>query len=195
MERAVTKAPAAGFSLIELVIAMLMASLVLVALTSILTPLIVTQVYAARAQGVQLNLDSAQQLIERELRQATFVNTPATAGMPSGVLEGCDNAAASPTPPSPVPIDPASPMRWFAFCASGGIIYYHSGASCPAAYRCGASPVAAFSSGLNPQSTLTFARPSAASTLITATLTAASGNSSAVATTAVAFSAPAGGAQ
>ena len=180
-----------GFTLIELVVATLLGGIVLIGLAYILSPLAVSQVYAARAQTAQLNLAAFDQLVERELRQASLLSRPAVAGKPSGVLEGCANAAGSP----PAPLDPGSMMKWFAFCASGGTVYYHSGPGCPASYTCGASPTAAFAWGSPPGSALVFTRPSAGSTLVTADMKASSGKSEAEATTAVAFSAPAGGAQ
>lgn len=184
-------APRKGFTLIELVVSMLLASIVLIALSSILTPLVQSQAYAARAQTVQLNLAAVDKLVEHELRQASLVTAPSLAGIPSGVLEGCANATGS----TPAPIDPAAPMRWFAFCTTGGIVHYHSGSGCPAVYACGASPTASFTWGPAPWSSLAFMRPSAASTLVTADMKASSGKSEAEVTSAVAFSAPAGGAQ
>lgn len=181
----------AGFTLIELVIAMSLASLVLAALASILTPLVQSQAYSARAQTVQLRLAAVAQLVERELRQMSLLSKPAVAGLPSGVLEGCVNAAGAP----PAPLDPDSPMRWFAFCSSGGSVYYHSGTGCPALYTCAISPAAAFTWGPAPWSSLTFTRPSAASTLVTSVMKASSGKFEAEVTIAVSFSAPAGGAQ
>ena len=180
----------AGFTLIELVVATFLANIVLIALSSILTPLVQTQAYAARAQSIQLNLAAVDKLVEGELRQASLVTQPLV-GLPSGVLAGCDNAAGSPA----APIAPGAPMRWFAFCASGGIVYYHTGSGCPASYTCGASPTSAFMWGPAPWSSLTFTRPSAGSTLVTADIKASSGKSEAEVTSAVAFSAPAGGAQ
>ena len=118
------------------------------------------------------------------------MSLPAAVGIPSGTLEGCANAAGSP----PAPVDPAQPMRWFAFCAAGGIVYYHSGPGCPAAYACGASPSSAFT-WPDPWSSLVFVRPSMGSTMITADMKASSGKSEAAVSLAVAFSAPAGGAQ
>jgi prepilin-type N-terminal cleavage/methylation domain-containing protein len=183
--------PRAGFTLIELVIAMFLASIVMLALSSILTPLVRSQAYSARSQTIQLNLAAVDQLVEQELRQASLVTQPAIVGIPSGALEGCDNAAGSP----PAPLDPSAPMKWFAFCTSGGIVYYHSGSSCPASYACGVSPTSAFTWGPAPSSSLAFTRPTAGTTLITADMHASSGKSSAEVTSAVAFSAPAGGAQ
>ena len=195
-------APRAGFTFLELIIATFLASIVLITLSSILTPLVLSQVYSASAQNVQLNLAAVDQLVERELRQASMVTQPATAGIPSGVLEGCDNAVVlrtSPTPPAPPPValDPSSPMKWFAFCTAGGIVYYHTGAGCPAAYTCGASPTSSFTWGPMPWSSLTFTLPSAGSTLVTAVMSASSGSSGIVvtSTSSVAFSAAAGGAQ
>ena len=183
------KTPRAGFTLVELVICMFLASIVLIALSSVLTPLVRSQAYASRAQTVQLSLAAVDKLVERELRQASLVTKPS--GLPSGALEGCDNAAGA----TPAPIDPGAPMKWFAFCTTGGIVYYHSGAGCPAFYTCGTSPTAAFKWGPAPWSALAFARPSAGSTLVTADMKASSGKFEAETTSAVAFSAPAGGAQ
>lgn len=185
------RASPGGFTLIELILAMFLSTLVMAALFSILTPLVRTQAYTARAQTVQLNLASVAQLVERELRQASLLSQPSSVGTPSGVLSGCANAAGSP----PVPIDPASAMRWFAFCASGGVVYYHSGGGCPSMYTCGTSPTGTFRWGPAPWSSLVFVRPSAGSTLVTAQMKAMSGESQAEINSAVAFSAPAGGAQ
>lgn len=186
-----TSAPRKGLTLIELVIALFLAGIVLAALSSILTPLVKSQAYSAQAQTVQLNLAAVAKQVEHELRQASLLSQPAVAGVPSGVLEGCANAAGAP----PAPLDTSSPMSWFAFCASQGVVYYHSGSGCPAFYACGASPTAAFTWGPSPWASLAFTRPSAASTLVTADMKASSGKSQAEVATAVAFSAPAGGLQ
>jgi prepilin-type N-terminal cleavage/methylation domain-containing protein len=191
MGRPIRTASRTGFTLIELVVATLLGSIVMISLSYILIPLIQSQVYAGRAQTAQLNLAAVDQLVERELRQASLLSKPAVVGAPSGVLEGCANAAGSP----PAPLVLGSTMSWFAFCTSGGIVYYHTGSGCPALYKCGTSPTAAFMWGTAPESSLTFARPSAGSTLVTADMKASSGNSVAEVTSAVAFSAPAGGAQ
>jgi type II secretory pathway pseudopilin PulG len=191
MDRFLKNAPSAGFTLIELIFSVCLLSIVMVGIGSILTSLILSQVYTAGAASIQLSLAEIGKLVEQELRQASLVTHPALINEPSAVLEGCDNAAGS----TPEPIDTDAPMRWFAFCASEGIVYYHTGAGCPASYTCGASPTAAFKWGPAPQSYLAFTRPSAGSTLITANLQGSSGKFSAEVTSAGSFAAPAGGAQ
>ena len=195
--------PRAGFTFVELIIAVFLSSIIMIGLSSILTPLVLSQVYSARAQTVQLNLAAINEMVERELRQASLVTQPAVGSVGSNTLEGCDNAAGSPPAPidpnPPPPLDPVAKMRWFAFCTKpspgDGIVYYHSGNGCPAAYACGASPTAAFT-WPQPWSSLLFTRPSAGSTLITAVLQASSGTGAVVmSTTAVSFSAAAGGLQ
>ena len=187
----------AGFSLVELIIAVLLSSIILIGLDYILTPLVLSQVYSARAQSVQLNLAAVNSLVERELRQASLVTQP-TSGVGSNLLEGCANAALSPIPPclaGPCPLDPGAPMKWFAFCATGGSVYFHSGNGCPGVYTCGTSPTAVFT-WPQPWSTIVFTRPSAGSTLVTISLSGSSGSGAVVmSTSSVAFSAAAGGAQ
>ncbi|MFI5350614.1 MAG: type II secretion system protein J [Elusimicrobiota bacterium] len=188
-----------GFSLVELIVAVLLSSVILVGLMSILTPLVLSQAFSARAQTVQLNLAAVNEQVEKELRQASLVSQPLADNFPTNTLEGCDNAAGSPPAPidpnPPPPIDPITKMRWFAFCAAGGTVYYHSGNGCPGIYTCGTSPTAAFR-WPQPWSTLMFTRATAASTLVTISLSGASGSGAVVmSTSAVAFSAAAGGEQ
>ena len=180
-----------GFTLIEFILAVSMGSIVIGALYSLMTMLVQSQVYSARSQTVQLNLMIIDKLVNKELRQATLLTQPSVAGTPSAVLEGCGNASGAP----PAPIDTNSPMRWFAICSSAGTVYYHTGAGCPASYFCGTSPTAAFAWGFAPQAWLNFTRPSMAGTLVTTTMKASNQDASAQMDSAVAFSAPAGGAQ
>jgi prepilin-type N-terminal cleavage/methylation domain-containing protein len=182
---------AAGFTLLELVIALSLGALVIAALSSILTPLVRSEIYSARQQTVELNLAEVDRLVEDELRQASLVTAPAEAGLASGTLEGCDNAWQDGS--EIVALDPSTPMRSFAFCAADGIVYYYAQPGCPISYRCGESPTASFRWGPSPSSSLAFERPSAASTLVTADLTASSLGAAAEIRTAAAFSAPAGG--
>jgi prepilin-type N-terminal cleavage/methylation domain-containing protein len=188
----------AGFTLIELIVAVLMSSIVLLAISSILTPLVMSEVYSAKAQTVQLTLAMINQTIERELRQATAVTTPTATGTSSvsNVLEGCGNAVLAGT--SYAQIDTTVPMTWFAVCANAGIVYYYSGSgACPGSYTCGASPTpTAQFTWPDPWSSLVFSRPSAQTTLITAVMQGSSGSGAVVtSTTAVAYAAPAGGNQ
>lgn len=189
-----TRRADAGFTLVELIVAVFLASIVLLALTSILTPLVTTAVNSSRAQTVQLNLATVDKLLWRQLRTATLVTAPSLPGIPSGVLEGCANAYAQPAG-GPAPIDPSAGMSSFAFCSANGIVYFHQQAGCPIVYTCGTAPAAEFVWGPEPWSALSFTRPSAASTLITADMKASSQQAAAEIVDAVAFSAPAGGAQ
>lgn len=183
-----TTASRSGFSIAELVIAMFLSSIVLIALARILTPLVQAQAHTSRVQTVQLNLAWLNRVIDGELRQASLVSMPAVPGLPSGVLEGCRNASGTP----PAPVSPDEPMRWFAFCESGGIAHYHSGSGCPGLYTCGSAPTASFVWGIAPRSSLQFMRESARNTLVTIDMKASSGEYGAAVSNAVAFSAPSG---
>lgn len=182
-----------GFMLLELVIALSLGSAVIAALLSILTLLVRNREYSFRSQSVQLNLAEVDRLVERELRQASLVAVPSVPNAPSGTLEGCANAYARGA--SVAPVDADAPMRSFAFCSKDGIVYYYSQSGCPAVYSCGRAPTASFVWGPSPSSSLYFWRESSASTMITADMKASSLDAAAEIRSAIAFSAPAGGAQ
>jgi prepilin-type N-terminal cleavage/methylation domain-containing protein len=181
-----------GFTLIEMVIALALSTLVVVALAALTVPLARAQVSAARGQTAQVNMSYASGLVERELRQASWIRVPTAANAPSAVLEGCTNAYVPPGASLPQRVDPARPMRWFAFCSDARSIHYHTGADCPAVYACGDSPAFSFAAGGDSTAGATFTRPSALSGVIEATLSLRSRDSSAAATSAVALAAAAG---
>lgn len=182
----------AGFALIEVIVAMALAFFVLAALFSLMTPLASVEAAAMRSQTAQLNLAGALSVVERELRQATYVRAPA-AGATASALEGCANAAVPPGGGAPAAIDPSRPMSWFAFCTDGTRLYYHAGSgACPPAYRCGTGPAAVFAGGSASTVSASFARPSALTTVIQSSLSVASGGQTSSVQSEVAFAAAAG---
>lgn len=192
MDRTLGAAAQAGFTLAELLMAIALAGLVGAGLTSILSPLLQSHALSSRALNVQLGLAAVDSLVERELRQASLVLRPALVGLPSDTLEGCANASLQGG--TAVPVDASVPMRWFAFCASQGLVYYHRGTGCSGPWTCGRSPAATFRWGQSPTTVLSFARASTRDSLVTTYIKAVSSGYTAEARSAVAFASPASGA-
>ncbi|MDD5302238.1 MAG: prepilin-type N-terminal cleavage/methylation domain-containing protein [Elusimicrobia bacterium] len=136
-----------GFTLIELLMAVGLSALVFAALASLTGTAARHHLHAVKSAGAQMNAALAFKDVERELSGATFLLSPALRGLEAQTLEGCANAAPAVGGGAPVPIDPARPMSFFAFCQAGGTFYHHALAGCPAAYRCGSSPVTAVGGG------------------------------------------------
>lgn len=180
-----------GVSLVEVMFVTGLASLVLMTIISLSLSMGRSSLNASRSQASQIDLSYATQLVERELRQATFVTSP-SAGATATTLEGCGNAAILPGGGAPEALDAASPMRWFAVCAAGGRVHYHNGAGCPAIYACGVAPQASFGAGPGLPATALFSRATAQTTRVDVTLTVPSADQTATAQTAVAFAAAAG---
>lgn len=180
----------AGFTLIELVVAMALASLVLVGLNSLMLPLVRAQVSAARTQSTQSALAGALSAAERALRTASVVTAPALAGLPSDRLEVCANAV--PEGAAYAAADPARATRWSAVCARDGAIFYHQGRGCPARYVCGQAAAAEFGGGVVHGASASFTRPSRWSPVVDVELALTSGDASSSARTAVAVGAAAG---
>ena len=96
MSPAARRGARGGFTLIEVILAMALGSMVIIGLSNLLVPLTQAQLFAARGQTAQLNAVSAQSATERALRQATYVKIPSAPGLPSDRLEGCQNAIVAP---------------------------------------------------------------------------------------------------
>jgi prepilin-type N-terminal cleavage/methylation domain-containing protein len=182
----------AAFTLIELVVAMALASIVIIGMNSLLLPLVRVQAQSMHTQTAQASLTGALSAVEKAVRQASLVTTPSMPGFPSNSLAGCTNAILPGPALPPVALDPSQPMGWFALCAADGRFYYHEGTGCPAVYSCGANAVAEFGGGLAPSATASFSRSTKSSAAIDISLTAASGDTTLSANTAVAFAAAAG---
>ncbi|MBI4061970.1 MAG: hypothetical protein HY403_11135 [Elusimicrobia bacterium] len=141
-----------GVSLVELVIATGLASLALAALAALTATGARHQVQALRSATAQMSAALAFKAIEREMSEATYVIAPAAGTSNATTLEACANARLPAAGGALEPINPARPMRFFAFCrTSAGIVRYHARTTgCPAAYTCGAGPVASFGSSARP---------------------------------------------
>jgi len=183
---------AGGFTLIELVVAMALATIVIVGMDRLLLPLVRAHVDAARSATAQAGLTGALGAAEKALRRATLVTCPQLIGYPADRLEGCANAVAPGAGQAPVPLDPARPMSWFAMCAADGALYYHEGPGCPARYSCGQGALAEFGGGRAPSATASFTRATSADAAVDIRLTLASGPSTASAQSAAAVAAAAG---
>jgi len=181
-----------GFSLMELMVAMGLSSIVMITLLSLTLPMVRAQAGDARSMTAQMNLAGLMSVMDREMRGATYLTAPQGVGFSSRVLAGCSNAAVAPGGTVPVPVDPSAPMRWFAFCGDGQSLYYHAGTGCPASYVCGAAETAAFNGGRDSSVSASYVRPSALSTVVENTTTITSLDQTATLTSAVAYSAAAG---
>lgn len=162
-----------GVSLIELVMAVGLATLALAALSRLTCTAALYQVRALRSSDAQMNAALAMKTVEREMAEATYLLAPAPTGAPARTLAACANAQPAPGGGAPVPIDPARPMRFFAFCQADGTFYLHALTGCPAAYVCGSSPAVSVGEGLRPVSAV-FLRPPEGG-VIQVALTASSG--------------------
>jgi type II secretory pathway pseudopilin PulG len=183
---------AAGFTLIELILAVGLSSLVMLGLMYLVVPLARSQALATRGQTLQLNLAAALKTADREISEASWLQSPSRPGMPAGALEGCSNASAPSGSSMPAPLDPSRPMRWFAMCSSSGILYDHEGPGCPPRYSCGLSPNAAFGGGASPQASASFTRASPFTTVVEIDLSLGSQGTSLAAQSAAAFAGAAG---
>lgn len=184
-------APAAsGFTLLELVVAMALASIVIVGMNSLLLPLVRAQAEAARTLSAQAGLAGALGAVEKALRTSSVVTTPSLPGIPGDRLEGCANAVADGA--AYAPADPARPVRWFALCARDGALYFHQGLGCPARYACGFEAAGEFGGGAVHGAAAVFTRPARASPVVDVELSLASGGVVARARSAVAVGAAAG---
>lgn len=181
-----------GHTLMEVIISMALGSIVLVGLSNLMLPLVKSQIAAMRGQTAQLALVSAQSAVERSLRQASYVRAPSAPGLPSDKLEGCENAFVE-AGKDPAAIDPARPMRWFAYCTQDNMMYAHAGDGCPPQYACGLAPYATFGGGsLTSGATAQFTRASGLTTVVEVDLAFASADASASAQSAVTYAGAAG---
>lgn len=157
--------PRTGFTLVEVMLAMALASIVMLGLSYVMLPLARAELLA-RGQTSQLNLAAALKTADREIRQASWLLTPSLPGIPNDRLEGCQNA----TPPlgaaPSAPIDPGQPMSWFALCPLKGRLYYHTGGGCPPSYDCGLGPASEFGGGPASQVQASFTRASPFTTVV-----------------------------
>ncbi|MFI5344810.1 MAG: type II secretion system protein J [Elusimicrobiota bacterium] len=184
--------PRGGYTLIEVILSMALGSIVLIGLSNLMVPLTQAQVYAARGQTAQMYAVAAQSATERALRQASWVRVPSAPGLPSNLLEGCQNAAVA-ADQTATPLDPAQPMRWFAFCSQDGVIYAHAGDGCPARYVCGLAPLGSFGGGsLTAGATAQFTRSSPYDSVVEIDLAFDSAGVASHVQSAVSFSAAAG---
>lgn len=179
-----------GMTLVELVIAMGLASIVVLSLANLAAPLARAQVLSHRAQTAQMAAATVLSWSDRTIREASYVRSPPAAGGPSSRLEGCVNGVPGEDGAVPARIDPALQVRWFALCPREGRVYIHQGYGCPAAfppyYRCGEEAAASFAASAS------FTRASAASTVIDLEIEARSGEGVSNLRSSVGFSAAAG---
>lgn len=181
----------AGYTLIELVLSVALGSVVLVGLSNLMVPLTRAQVAASRGQTAQLSLVSAQSAVERALRQATWLRSPAEAGIPGDRLEGCENARMENN--TATPMDETRPMRWFAFCSQDGLVFDHAGEGCPPVYSCGRDPLGSFGGGtVFSTATARFTRASVNTTVVEVELGFESSGSVSKVETAAAYAGAAG---
>jgi len=161
-----------GVSLIELIIALGLSSMALFSLASLAGMAASQQVHAFKSSSVQMRTFTAFKVVEREMAEASYVLSPEQGGAALPLLEACANAQPAPGGWPPEAIDGTKPMRFFAFCLSGGTLYHHTLAGCPAAYTCGTNPAFAVGETARPVDA-SFLRPPG-SGVVKVTLTATS---------------------
>ncbi|MFI5346551.1 MAG: type II secretion system protein J [Elusimicrobiota bacterium] len=117
-------------SLLELMLAVSLGTVVLATGLSVLSMGVSNQVYATRQARLQGDAFLAWRAVEVELRGSTAILSPGGAGAQSDVLMGCGNFDAKLGV-----LNPAAPVTGFMFCESGGNVYFYrfSPASCPMA--------------------------------------------------------------
>lgn len=186
--------PRTGFTLVEVMLSMALASIVMLGLSYVMVPLARAELLA-RGQTSQLNLSAALRTADREISQASWLLTPSLPGIPDDRLEGCQNAM----PPSgavpSAPIDPGQPVRWFALCPLKGRLYYHTGGGCPPVYACGSEPASEFGGGPKSQVQASFTRASPYTTVVEISLNMTSSGTSENLRSAAAFAGAAGRSQ
>lgn len=125
---------ARGFTIIEMVIALSLGTMVLVAVNSLYMPLMRTQFDAYRRGGAQAEALIAHKSLRLSISQATEIYLPApSAG--GDLLSGCSNFDSAKGAGVQGLLDPDGPSRSFYFCVEGGILYeYWAEASCPMFY-------------------------------------------------------------
>lgn len=175
-----------GLTLVELVIAMGLASIVMLSLSNLAAPLARAQILAQRAQTAQVESAFALSYADRAIRQAAWIGSPPAAVGTAERLEGCVNGVPGEDGLPPARIDAARPVRWFALCPRGGRLQRHEGDGCPPAYRCGEEAAGSFGVAAS------FTRPTAASTVVEISVEARSGDAVSRLRSAVGFSAAAG---
>lgn len=174
-----------GFTLIELVISIALATLVMAALANLGAPLARAQARGLRAQTAQIDSSSMFLWADKRLREASWVGVPAASGAAADRLEGCGNADRTGPGGEFEPLDRAQPMTWFALCTGGGALQRHEGQGCPPAYRCGDGALDSFRGGPGGTATARFSRPFPLSSSVTAEFSASSGGESSSVTTTV----------
>lgn len=182
----------AGTTLVELVIAVGVSSLAFIALFVLTTAATGQHLRGMRTLTAQMNASLAFKALERELSAATYVVSPAVFGMEGQSLEACSNAAPSGDGGPPAAIDASRPMRFFAFCGSGGVLYFHALPGCPAAYSCGSGAAASFGEAPDRAVTASFKRPSSRRAIVESSLTARSSELVSSRTSSFAYAAAAG---
>ena len=168
------KTSKAGFTLVELIIAMSLSMLVILALTKLTTMAVHNHTRGVRSAASQLEAALLFKTIEHDLAGATYLVTPAAADTSGSRLEVCSNAMRGATAAeAPVPIDAGKPVRFSAFCQSGNNLYYHTLAGCPAVYSCGTDPAMTFGTEENVAAAL-FKRASLRSPVVEVTIAVSS---------------------
>jgi len=163
-----------GFTLVELIIAMSLSLLVILALTKLTTMAVHNHTRGVRSAASQLEAALLFKAIEHDLASATHLVTPAEADTFGSRLEVCSNAMRGATAAdAPVPIDAGKPVHFSAFCQSGNNLYYHALAGCPAVYSCGTNPTMTFGTEENAAAAL-FKRASPRSPVVEVTIAVSS---------------------
>ncbi|MBI3554559.1 MAG: prepilin-type N-terminal cleavage/methylation domain-containing protein [Elusimicrobia bacterium] len=130
------KTRAGGFSLAELLICVSLISLVLLALFSVVTPILQAQIALQGRQRAQAEALIGLKSLSSELAQATEIDRP-PAGGSRDALSGCSNYSTA----LGAPLDPSAPVRTFYFCVVDGSLYRLTGLSCPQPPpQCGVGP-------------------------------------------------------
>lgn len=112
--------PPNGFTLMELVVAIALSSMVMIALTTLFLPIVRTQMRSLNDLHSQGDAMTAHRGLLQSLRDASEIYHPAQGS--ADWISGCSNYDST----LGAPIDGSAPNRSFYYCVAGGRLYYHS---------------------------------------------------------------------
>ncbi len=192
----------AGLTLIELVIAIGLSSLVLLGLASVWVPVLGTQVTLSKSAGAQGQSLLGYKGLVREVSGASEVYDPpppAALSSASDTLSGCSNYSSAKGAGAQGLLDPSASNESFYFCVDGGGTLYMttrtgSPAACPMAPpACGAAPAMALAQNVSHiGATPYFRRPAGQQDVVEVNYEVGSGDSAHDVSTTIAFESSSG---
>lgn len=138
----------AGFTLIEMVMALSLSAVALVGVMTLFLPIVSSQAEGYRRVATQSDAFLAHKSLNQSISQASEVYSPAP-GSEGDVLSGCSNFDSA----KGGPIDAASLNASFYYCVAGGVFYSYAAApgACPPPEprRCGEGSPTVLANGVS----------------------------------------------